>query len=527
MGIRIKLLLTFILCFGLMAGISLPVLERSMDESYAAIEKRDLTAHMGRVVQSVEAGLISLSTQVGDWAVWTEMYNFAAKPDAAWAKDNIGALAMKPANLSLAMVYGAQGQLLSMNTRDHEGKELLLPGLQASPYAGLFKTPARGPRCGLIKSDAGLMLSCWANITRSDGSGDFVGTVVMGRLLDQSLIAKLREQTRLPLALHDVRDLPGGLSVWPGVLPAASIGKPEFWSRYEPNQYHLYYVLQDLLQRDVGVFTLDVSRDVHEQGARLFRQVRRQFVWTALGTAVLLGIAVHFLLIRRLRKFTAQLVKLARESTWNTRISIKGGDELGILSSRVNTLLSLIESQVDSLKALTLTDALTGLANRRNFDARLALEFSRQQRTERPLALLLLDVDHFKRYNDHYGHPAGDLALKELAQVLRVSVARASDLPARIGGEEFAILLPETDAVGANALAAQVRQNLQKRCIPHADSPVAPHMTVSIGIAITIAKVRSESMDAFVSRADNALYQAKHEGRDRACNAAPPPVGNV
>lgn len=506
-----------------MAGVSLPVLERSMDESYAAIEKRDLTAHMGRVVQSVEAGLLSLNSQVGDWAVWTEMYNFAAKPDQAWAQDNIGALAMKPANLSLAMVYDAQGQLLVMNTRDQQGKELSLPGLQASPYAALFKTPAREPRCGLIKSDAGVMLACWAKITRSDGTGDFVGTVVMGRLLDQTLLTKLREQTRLPIGLDDISKLPAGLSLWPGALAAASIGKPEFWSWHEPNLYHLYYVLQDLLHTDIGVFTLDVSRDVHEQGTRLFLQVRRQFFWTALGTAVLLGIAVHFLLIRRLRKFTIQLVKLARDSTWNTRINIQGGDELGILSSRVNTLLSLIESQVDSLKALTLTDALTGLANRRNFDARLALEFSRRQRSERPLALLLLDVDHFKLYNDHYGHPAGDLVLKELAQILRLSVARASDLPARIGGEEFAVLLPETDAAGATALAALIRQNLQKRCIPHADSPLAPYMTVSIGIALAGA----ESVDAFVSRADNALYKAKHAGRDRACSAAPPSSENI
>lgn len=493
-----------------------------MDESYAAIERRDLTAHMGRIVQSVEAGLISLSSQVGDWAVWTDLYNFAAKPDADWAKENIGALAMKPANLSLAMVYGAQGQLLTMSTRDHQGNPLRLPSLHVSPYAALFKTPTREPRCGLIKSDVGLMLSCWSNITRSDGSGDFVGTVVMGRLLDQTMLAKLRDQTRLPIALREVGEMPAGLSLWPAALSAASIGKPEFWSRYEPHQYHLYYVLQDLLQKDVGVFTLDVARDVHEQGERLFLQVSRQLVWTALGTAVFLGIAVHFLLTRRLRKFTIELVKLARESTWNSRISIRGDDELGILSSRVNTLLSLIETQVDNLKALTLTDALTGLANRRNFDARLALEFARQQRTERPLALLLLDVDYFKRYNDHYGHPAGDLVLKELAQVLRLSVARASDLPARIGGEEFAILLPETDAAGAAALAEQVRQNLQKRGIRHADSPVAPLMTVSIGIAVTLAKIGSESMDVFVKRADGALYQAKHAGRDRACVAAPP-----
>ena len=521
MGIRRKLLLTFIICFGLMAAISLPLLQRNMDESYATIERKDLTAHMGRMVQSVEVGLQSLRSQCSDWAVWTEMYDYASRPDAAWAVQNIGVNAMAPANLSLVMIYGAKGQLISMVTRNHQGEELALPRLLTSAYVKLLsaETQSRAPHCGLMKTDAGLMLTCWSRIQRSDSTGDFVGTVVMGRLLDQTLLAKLREQTQLAIELHDSTILPQGLQLWPAALSSASIGKRDFWSAHEPNVYHLYYPIQDLLQQDVALFTLDVTRDVHEQGVLLYRQVRRQLAWTALGTAILLGFLVHFLVIRRLRLFTSQLVSLAKESTWHSRINIKGTDELGILSSSVNTLLGLIEYQVTALKSLTLTDALTGLPNRREFDARLAAEFSRKQRHKQSLALLMLDVDYFKRYNDRYGHPAGDSALKELAKILTASVSRSADLAARIGGEEFAILLPDTDIAGAMAVADRARNMLHELGIPHADSSVASCLTISVGIAIA----GDETIDAFIIRADQALYQAKNAGRDRAfCDLGKP-----
>lgn len=512
MGIRLKILLTFMICFGLMAAISLTLLGRSMNASYDAIERRDLTASMERVLQSIESDLHHLNTLTRDWTVWTAMYDHASHPDPAWAKENIGFNAMEPANLSLMMIYGAHGQLISMTTFDKQGGELQLPTLQASPYPALFKTATRKSRCGLMKTDAGLMLTCWARITRSDSSGDFVGTVVTGRLLDQSLKLQLREQTRLPFDLHASRNLPPGLTLWSGMLSPGALGTGDFSTSHDSSAYHLYYRLQDLLQHDAGLITLDMPREVHQQGARLYRQVQQQLVWTALIMAILLAAAVHFLFVQRLRKFTNQLVELTEKTAWERRIDIKGTDELGILSSKVNMLLRINESKMKILKELTLTDTLTGLPNRRAFDTRLALEFSREQRNGRPLAMLMLDVDYFKRYNDHYGHPAGDIALKAVATALELSLCRSADFAARIGGEEFAILLPETDLDGARKMADRIRMQLQESSIPHADSRVAAHLTASVGIAIA----GNETPDAFLNRADRALYAAKRDGRDCA-----------
>ena len=244
----------------------------------------------------------------------------------------------------------------------------------------------------------------------------------------------------------------------------------------------------------------------------LYAQVRRQLLWTAVGMALLLGFILHGLLVSRLRTFTRQLLNLMRNSSWQERIGISGQDELGLLAGEVNKMLCLIEEQMDNLTALSLSDPLTGLPNRRAFDARLTVELSRERRTPNGLALLILDVDFFKPYNDCYGHPAGDIALQAVADVMRQACLRASDLPARIGGEEFTVLLPETDEEGAIEIAERIRQLLRERNIAHKESAAASWVTVSIGIALA----KDESPESLMARADEALYCAKEQGRNRA-----------
>jgi diguanylate cyclase (GGDEF)-like protein len=173
----------------------------------------------------------------------------------------------------------------------------------------------------------------------------------------------------------------------------------------------------------------------------------------------------------------------------------------------------------EDLSVLSQTDALTGLANRRAFDLGLAEEVSRATRHGVPLALLLVDIDHFKRYNDQYGHPAGDECLRRVAAVLRECAARPADLVARLGGEEFALLLPHQSSDGALALAERCVQAIDAAAIAHGSSPVAPFITVSVGVA----QLRSDAAQdpaALLAAADAALYQAKQRGRHRAIAAA-------
>ncbi|GLK88046.1 sensor domain-containing diguanylate cyclase [Pseudomonas turukhanskensis] len=165
------------------------------------------------------------------------------------------------------------------------------------------------------------------------------------------------------------------------------------------------------------------------------------------------------------------------------------------------------------LETLSLTDALTGIANRRHFDDVLTLEWARATRIGSPLALAIMDVDWFKLYNDHYGHPAGDACLRQIAQTLASTVSRSSDLVARYGGEEFVFLAPMTDPAGAQAMARKVVQAVAALNLPHAYSPIG-HVTVSVGV-VSLEPGADNSMQALLQFADAALYEAKKQGRNR------------
>jgi diguanylate cyclase (GGDEF)-like protein/PAS domain S-box-containing protein len=170
----------------------------------------------------------------------------------------------------------------------------------------------------------------------------------------------------------------------------------------------------------------------------------------------------------------------------------------------------------ERLEALANLDALTGLANRRSFDAKLQEEWARAKRGGTPLSLLLIDVDHFKRYNDHYGHQAGDACLRSVARIIARHGQRPADLAARYGGEEFALLLPGTDAAGCEQVGEGIRQGLHNLALPHTANPPTKRLTVSVGGATGWPGADNAPDSASViGAADSALYAAKHGGRDR------------
>lgn len=173
-----------------------------------------------------------------------------------------------------------------------------------------------------------------------------------------------------------------------------------------------------------------------------------------------------------------------------------------------------LEEVVRSLQLISTMDALTGIANRRLFDESISKEWRRCLRDETPLSLVMVDLDHFKAYNDHYGHVAGDDALKLVAEAISASVKRPGDLVARYGGEEFCAVLPGTHAAGASFVAELMRNNVIKLDLEHADSPVAEHITISCGVATMVPK-RELRTSFLVAAADEALYEAKRKGRNQ------------
>lgn len=191
-----------------------------------------------------------------------------------------------------------------------------------------------------------------------------------------------------------------------------------------------------------------------------------------------------------------------------------------VVRARVQTHLRL-QQHTAMMRQLANRDGLTGLYNRRYLDEKLSQESERHRRQQLPLALAMIDVDHFKPYNDHYGHPEGDICLQRVATAISTAARRPGELVARYGGEEFAIVLPHTDAVAAAKFGEWICGLVRDLKIPHEHSAAAPVVTISVGLVSAIPPVPG-SIQQMIAAADQALYQAKSDGRNRASIAVWP-----
>lgn len=186
-----------------------------------------------------------------------------------------------------------------------------------------------------------------------------------------------------------------------------------------------------------------------------------------------------------------------------------------ITRARVNTHLAL-KQQADKLRSIALIDGLTLIANRHKFDDELVCSWRACQRSQVPLALMMIDVDYFKQFNDLYGHQLGDSCLQWVARTVKQTLRRSRDLVARYGGEEFACILPDTDLRGATVVAEQLLDAIQRLRLEHANSDVSKFVTASIGVAVQVPSTETTAQ-VLLTAADKQLYRAKQTGRARAC----------
>ncbi len=261
----------------------------------------------------------------------------------------------------------------------------------------------------------------------------------------------------------------------------------------------------------------------HPTGVPLEIVIRPAFYQTAwfrwllvllLGSIVAGAVALR---IRALHRKGAELTRLVAERTLDLR---QANSELATANETISQANSELRAKTDQLQHLNLQlerlshlDGLTGIHNRRYFEEHLALEWRRACRRHNSIAIIMVDVDFFKLFNDRYGHLAGDECLKKVAEALAI-VNRPGDLLARYGGEEFIIVLPDTDLAGAQLLGEKMRRRVAETGIAHEESTVSGHVTISVGLVASVPEARQSPND-FVLLADEALYKAKRSGRNR------------
>lgn len=229
----------------------------------------------------------------------------------------------------------------------------------------------------------------------------------------------------------------------------------------------------------------------------------QQMEWIFLLTGLLVLVVEFYFVFRP---------SISQQNSLMTSLKAKS-QQLRETNKRLQDALKTSLETNRALRRLSKTDGLLQIANRRHFDEVMLREWRRAVRGGQPLSLMILDIDHFKLYNDEYGHLEGDNCLKRVASVISLSFRRPADLVARYGGEEFAVIMPETEPANAFRLAEHIRENIEKLGIPHKASPTAEHVTISIGISSMLSQ-QGSTPAPLIHAADEALYDAKQSGRN-------------
>lgn len=268
---------------------------------------------------------------------------------------------------------------------------------------------------------------------------------------------------------------------------------------------------------------IEVRLSMNSLGETFFKRSALIFslsVVKAFAITLLVVATFHFLFTRSLLKLHAAIAVVDPKQPGNwpkPKLQRHKRDELGHLVEGIDDLLNAFQQgleQRDHLRQISTMDGLTGIANRRHFDAYLNDEWRRARRLGTALSILFIDIDHFKAYNDNYGHIHGDDCLRNVARLLTDSLSRPADLVARYGGEEFVCVLPDTNLDGAVRVAEHIQETMLAAGIPHAFSPTHHHITLSIGVASGMPTSEDDHADDILNYADRRLYQAKAQGRN-------------
>ncbi|WP_136064059.1 GGDEF domain-containing protein [Modicisalibacter radicis] len=509
----------FILALGvvlLLAVMALALIDKMLVvPALLAKEAEHANAELDHAQRAIDNELEHLSLLNRDWAYWDDSYAFLHGRDReAYRSANLAdGLVFEEANLRMMAFLEPDGALyLGAGLTPEDGRYLTCRRLEAECrwMATTVLSIQRHIKAGfdethpawLIVDTEHLMVSLWP-VLRSDASGPSAGWLAMVRVMDDEWIAHLRQSTGLDLALATI----------------ASLGPHRLGETLTRVNTHTLLATRHL-EAAPEAFDLELRARLPRESFRASLDTFRFALYWTVGLLIVVIVVVLVLLecmiLAPLRRLAAFNQRARQEDSHETPSALRSrGDEIGTLAREFQHLLDHQHRQTSSLVALTQHDPLTGLANRRLFNDHLTKVLDQAARTRSRVALIMVDIDHFKAYNDHYGHPAGDRCLVAIANCMRRQFNQPGQLVARTGGEEFMIILPGyTQDAGAHA-AETLRRAVEALRLPHAGSPIAEVVTISLGVALYSPQAPRQA-DALIIAADVALYAAKQAGRNRS-----------
>lgn len=286
--------------------------------------------------------------------------------------------------------------------------------------------------------------------------------------------------------------------------------------------YYDVYPTYSALEKTIADNTVKPANPMLIQEVKISKMLKEGlqnflFIFISLGIIFTIGafLFMHHLILKPIHRLRKQMHWIIRNKKFRPIHQLsQTSDEFADLTKHFNSLIQHVIQQNKSLESLSLTDPLTMLQNRRSLDQFITTLGGLVQREEKNISILMIDIDHFKLYNDTYGHVQGDEVIKKVAQIIIHNANRLSDFVARYGGEEFVMIFPNTSMQGAYAIAQSIRQDIESYKMPHKSSPTSKNITVSIGVSSTLVGNKDQILK-LLEDADDALYHAKSDGRNK------------
>lgn len=531
MSIRTKVFLIIFVLFAALGIADFFVQRFVIYPSFLELEHREAGENLQRIFHAIDRESYHVERLCRDWATWNDSHDFMATGSEDFIESNLSDDSLDNISLNLLVFCDTKGNIVWSRVRDFEEKTTLQLGfmdggripldhttlaVQPSPEGG------RGKR-GIFSTEAGPMIFASREVLRSDGSGPANGFLVMGRFLNVTMLETLKEQTRLSFEIVDPFDDARFLCRTSGMTPMQT-GGLTYYTKDDGDKMVSCAGYQDENGNTLFGVQYLFPRETTRKGIDSIRYAVFLVIGSGVTVLVILNLMMQAVVLKPLKRLTDHAAKLQEEGDYSLRLNLDRKDEIGVLAKSLDSLVRTISDRTvelqranEQLTQLSLNDALTGIANRRMFDAYLKQEWRRAMRERTPLSVMLADVDHFKKYNDTYGHQQGDMCLIGVAAVMQLHMQRPADLLARYGGEEFAVILPGTDTDGALHMAGVLAQAVRDLRIDHSESDAATCVTLSIGVVTTIPSPEEGDggMDMLLEQADLALYQAKKSGRNR------------
>ncbi|MCG8571108.1 MAG: diguanylate cyclase [Spirochaetes bacterium] len=491
---------------------------------YLRIENQLINNNIIRVQKAFDNEIDHLLIFCKDYAFWDDTYQYVQNQNHSYIQSNYTSDTFIESDFNLIYIINNQQEILYSRIYYPETDvELILKDYYSFGdtfnMTKIMNIPAdldntgSYTKSGVYFTQLGPIILVSAPVLNSDINLPSVGTLIMGKFIDLRLVEKLNKQTQVDFTISPYfgkREIRRNDPEYQKLI----IKSLEFVTDKIQDNFLIYDYYLDIIERPAFLISMNYPHQILDQG--------QLAIFFAILSLLLLGIMVLFIIILLLRKFilypisdlVTHIEEITHGSDYTLRLNMNRADEIGHLSNNFDEMMDKIEQQTKKLEQLTIIDSLTNIPNRRKFDEVLNSEWYRHMRFNTSIALILCDIDHFKAYNDYYGHQAGDACLVSVAETLAHSVNRAGDLACRYGGEEFAFILSDTGKEGALIIAARIKEAIEEMKIPHEKSSTSSHVTISMGVTVIIPSYNNNMKD-FIEKADQALYQAKKKGRNR------------